>query len=71
MPNTSTLSIIRQAIEDKEFNVTIIDSTDQMGLLSLQGPASRHILQKLTNVDLSDDAFPFSSSQLISVRTMP
>lgn len=61
------LDHIKKAIEDKQFDVTIIDSTDDMGLLSLQGPSSREILQKLTNADLSDEAFPFSTSQLISV----
>ena len=47
--------------------MTIIDTTDQMGLLSLQGPASRDILQRLTDTDLSDASFPFSTSQLIQV----
>ena len=56
-----------QAIEDRKFDVTIVDSTDQMGLLSLQGPCSRDILQRVTDTDLGDEAFPFSTSQLISV----
>ena len=36
-------------------------------MLSLQGPKSRQILQKLTKADLSNEAFPFNSCQYISV----
>ena len=38
-----------------------------MGMLSLQGPKSREILQKLTDVDLSNEGFPFNSCQYIKV----
>lgn len=36
-------------------------------MLSLQGPKSRPILEKLTHADLSDAAFPFSTCQSIQV----
>jgi hypothetical protein len=38
-----------------------------MGMISLQGPKSRAILQTLTNADLSNEAFPFSTNQIIKV----
>lgn len=38
-----------------------------MGMLSLQGPLSRDILQPLTEEDLSDTAFPFSTNKRIQV----
>ena len=47
--------------QEKNFNVTLTDVSTEMGMLSLQGPKSRHILQPLTSTDLSDSAFPFST----------
>lgn len=38
-----------------------------MGMLSLQGPKSREILQTLCNEDLSDEAFPFSTCKYMTV----
>ena len=42
-----------------------------MGMLSLQGPKSRDILQPLTSADLSDEAFPFSSWRHLQVAGHP
>ena len=38
-----------------------------MGMLSLQGPKSRKILQNLTDADLSNEGFPFNSCRYIKV----
>ena len=38
-----------------------------MGMLSVQGPKSRQILQQLTETDLSNENFPFNSCQYIKV----
>ncbi|RHY63960.1 hypothetical protein DYB30_011473 [Aphanomyces astaci] len=45
----------------RQFDVTLTDRTDEFGVLSLQGPASRRILQTLTSLDLTADMLPFSS----------
>merc|ERR1712079_374451 len=37
------------------------------GMLSLQGPKSRKILQNLTDADLSNEGFPFNSCRYIKV----
>ena len=57
--------------QDKGFNVTLRDETRSMGMISLQGPKSRAILQSLTNADLSNEAFPFSTNQIIQVSGRP
>jgi dimethylglycine dehydrogenase len=43
--------------------------TTQWGVLVLAGPKSRDLLQKLTDADLSNAAFPWLSGQQISVGT--
>ena len=57
--------------QEKNFNVTLTDVSAEMGMLSLQGPKSRQILQQLTSADLSDEAFPFSSWRSIEVAGHP
>ena len=36
-------------------------------MISLQGPKSRDILEKVTQCDLSNEAFPFSTNKYITV----
>ncbi|XP_047482490.1 sarcosine dehydrogenase, mitochondrial-like [Penaeus chinensis] len=45
----------------------ILDHTDDMAMLSIQGPNSRAILQQLSDTDFSDAAFPFSSHKVITI----
>ena len=47
--------------------VTITDATDDLPMLGLMGPSSRDVLSKLTDADLSNDAFPFGTGRYISV----
>ncbi|MCL4145472.1 UNVERIFIED_CONTAM: hypothetical protein GTU68_024230 [Idotea baltica] len=49
------------------WDVTLTDRSDDMGLLSLQGPKSREILQQVTDADLSNEGFPFSTHKIIDV----
>ena len=53
-------------IEDGE-EVTVTDVTDERGLLAVSGPSSRRLLEKLTETDLSNDSFPWLTSQEIEV----
>ncbi len=46
---------------------TVTDVTSGFTLLSLQGPRSREVLQRLTTVDLSTAAFPFRTAREIDV----
>ncbi|XP_010831068.1 PREDICTED: sarcosine dehydrogenase, mitochondrial [Bison bison bison] len=58
-------SHIRTVLQDRKFWCQLIDSSEDLGLISVQGPASRAILQELLEADLSDDAFPFSTHKLV------
>ena len=44
-----------------------VDITSSMAVLNVQGPNSRALLQSLTPDDLSNEAFPFGTSQIIDL----
>ncbi|XP_012884921.1 PREDICTED: sarcosine dehydrogenase, mitochondrial [Dipodomys ordii] len=58
-------SHITTVLQDQKFRCQLVDSSEDLGMLSIQGPASRAILQELVDADLSDEAFPFSTHQLV------
>ena len=45
----------------------VTDVTSGYGQLNLQGPKSRELLQSLTTVDLSNEAFPFRTAREIDI----
>jgi 4-methylaminobutanoate oxidase (formaldehyde-forming) len=45
----------------------LVDVTSSMAVFGVMGPKSRELLDELTDADLSDAAFPFGTSQLISL----
>jgi len=45
----------------------VTDVTSAYGQLNLQGPKSRELLQSLTSVDLSNEAFPFRTAKEIDI----
>ncbi len=49
------------------FDARIADVTDASSVLSLMGPASREILSRVTNADMSHEAFPFATMQQIEI----
>jgi 4-methylaminobutanoate oxidase (formaldehyde-forming) len=46
---------------------SLVDVTSAYAVFGVMGPNSRDLLATLTDADLSDDAFPFGTSQLISL----
>ena len=58
---------IMKEIRKQNWDVSLTDKTDDMAMLSVQGPNSRAILEKLSDADFSNKAFPFSTCQLITV----
>ncbi|XP_033643336.1 sarcosine dehydrogenase, mitochondrial-like [Asterias rubens] len=58
---------MQTAIQDERFDCTILDHSDDMGVLSIQGPKSREVLQSLTSTDLSNEAFKFNTHKLMTV----
>eukprot|EP00095_Tigriopus_kingsejongensis_P011884 maker-scaffold410_size180147-snap-gene-0.32 protein:Tk11884 transcript:maker-scaffold410_size180147-snap-gene-0.32-mRNA-1 annotation:"sarcosine mitochondrial" len=59
---------ISQAIQDQRLDVQIETLSHQLGMLSLQGPKSRDILANLTQTDLSNEAFPFSTHKILDIQ---
>ncbi len=57
--------IRRHIREDQHVNVT--DITSSYAVYGVMGPRSRALLQKLSRADLSDESFPFSTSQQIDL----
>jgi 4-methylaminobutanoate oxidase (formaldehyde-forming) len=45
----------------------VVDVTNSFGVLGLMGPNSRALLGKVTDSDLSNEAFPFGTAQFINV----
>jgi len=58
---------IMDIIQDHKWNCHMIDHSDNMVLMSVQGPYSRELLQSLTDTDLSEEAFPFSTTQVLKM----
>ncbi|MEM1401887.1 MAG: FAD-dependent oxidoreductase [Pseudomonadota bacterium] len=56
---------MRRHVGDR--HVFITDVTSSYGQLNIQGPKSRDLLQALTSVDLSNDAFPFRTAKEIDI----
>ena len=53
--------------EDGGFEAVVSDVTSSEAVLAVMGPRSRDLLQSLTDDDLSDAAFPFSTSRRIHI----
>ncbi|KAJ9576455.1 hypothetical protein L9F63_006668, partial [Diploptera punctata] len=62
-----TYAHILQILSEKNFKVGLTDLSVKLGVLSLQGPNSRDLLQPLVDVDLSDEQFPYSTTRLVRV----
>lgn len=63
-----TISHIKESIRDKNFNVALTDVTAEMGVLSIQGPNSRKILQNITKFDLSNENLPVNSAAIAAIN---
>jgi 4-methylaminobutanoate oxidase (formaldehyde-forming) len=62
--------MIRRAARPGEI-VTVTDVTSGTTLLSVQGPASRELIGRLTDADLGNAAFPYMTAQQIDVGYAP
>ncbi|XP_008561763.1 PREDICTED: sarcosine dehydrogenase, mitochondrial-like [Galeopterus variegatus] len=58
-------SHITSVLQDQRFRCQLIDSSEDLGMISIQGPASRAVLQEVLDADLSNAAFPFSTHKLV------
>jgi 4-methylaminobutanoate oxidase (formaldehyde-forming) len=61
-----TFNWLKSQVREDEFAV-VTDVTSGYGMLGLMGPNSRAVLSELTDADLSNEAFPFGTSQVIDL----
>ena len=61
-----TEAIMRRAI-GTDTDVSVTDVTSGYGLLSVQGPKSRDLLNTITTADLSNESFPYFTAQQIDL----
>lgn len=64
---SQTRAHIHSVITKKGFNVDIADLSSKVGLLAIQGPYSRDLLQGLVDCDLSEGTFKYGTSRIINV----
>jgi heterotetrameric sarcosine oxidase gamma subunit len=64
-----TLEWLRAHGED--MRATVTDVTSGSATLAVMGPRSRELLSRLTSADLSNEAFPFFTSQQIQIGHAP
>ncbi|MCW2685697.1 MAG: hypothetical protein JWR37_587 [Mycobacterium sp.] len=57
---------IRKNVSDGS-RASLVDVTSSLAVFGVMGPKSRDLLATLTTADLSDEAFPFGTSQQISL----
>ena len=61
----------RLRVEARDRRVDLADITDELAVFAVMGPESRALLAPLTSADLSDNAFPFGTSQEIELAGAP
>lgn len=57
---------IQTVLQDEGFRCQLLDQSEDMGMISIQGPKSREVLQEVLDADLSNEAFPFSTHQVVN-----
>uniref|UniRef100_A0A8C5U2W9 Sarcosine dehydrogenase, mitochondrial n=1 Tax=Malurus cyaneus samueli TaxID=2593467 RepID=A0A8C5U2W9_9PASS len=57
-------SHITTVLQDMKFQCQLLDCSEELGMMSIQGPLSRVVLQEVLDTDLSNEAFPFSTHQI-------
>ena len=72
----ATVEWIRYHTRYDGWNFNMVNLTDGFGVINLAGPNARHVLQKISDADISDKAFPFAGYRefmiqgVIPVRAM-
>uniref|UniRef100_A0A8C6U9E9 Sarcosine dehydrogenase n=1 Tax=Neogobius melanostomus TaxID=47308 RepID=A0A8C6U9E9_9GOBI len=57
---------ISTVLQDQGFRCQLADHSEDMGMISIQGPKSRAVLQEVLDTDLSNEAFPFSTHKVVN-----
>ncbi|XP_029024768.1 sarcosine dehydrogenase, mitochondrial [Betta splendens] len=57
---------IKTVLQDRGFRCHVTDHSEDMGMISIQGPKSREVLREVLDADLGNEAFPFSTHRVVS-----
>ncbi|KAM6901533.1 sarcosine dehydrogenase, mitochondrial isoform 1-T1 [Lycodopsis pacificus] len=57
---------IRTTLQDQGFHCQLTDHSEDMGMISIQGPKSREVLQEVLDTDLNNEAFAFSTHKVVN-----
>ena len=67
-----TVEWIRYHTRFDGWDFNLVNVTDAMGVINLSGPNARKVLAKVVDIDLSNEAFPFSGYQEFTIQdTVP
>ena len=72
--STHSQTVLRQLqlfADQLALDVAIIDRTFQLGAINLAGPYSRRVLERITDMDLHNDAFPYLAMREGRVADIP
>ena len=64
---TQIYAHVVKLIRQHKWDVQLTDHTENMSLFSVQGPKSKDLLSCLTDTDLSNESFPFSTHKVIQI----
>jgi len=58
---------MKRYIESVDANAVVTDVSGALAQINIQGPKSRELMQAVTSIDMSNDAFPFRCMQEIDI----
>ncbi|XP_060532064.1 sarcosine dehydrogenase, mitochondrial [Cylas formicarius] len=59
---------LRKQLHKKNFKSYLTEISERLGILSIQGPKSRELLQAATDFPITDDRFPMGMSHIVKVN---
>ncbi len=62
---------MQRLIGEWQLNVDVINRTHQMASMNIAGPLTREVLEPLTDLDLSQEAFPYLGARQAEVAGVP
>lgn len=63
-----TISNLRKQLFLKKYRAIVTDVTDELAILSIQGPKSGEFLQSITETPITDERFPMFQSHLVTIN---
>ena len=66
-----TVEWVRYHTRYDNWNFSMVNLTDAMGVINLSGPNARKVLEKIVDTDVSNEAFPFSAYREMEIKGIP